>query len=445
MSVQTLIQVRRGSASTWTAVNPILSSGEWGYETDTGRYKIGDGITVWTSLDYAAVTPDSFSAGSGISVTTGVLGSTLSISVTGIPSTLVTDFGSAVNSLITSAAIDIETIQDIIGNSGVVGGFGAQTTYNDTAGLTTVAVTGMALRVVQGSGINIISSVENNNNIYTVGLSDPTIQASDVTDFSSSVSGLLPSFSAGNYVDLQINNNTYTISVTGVATETHSHVWTDIDASTIATTGDLSRLSGVTDGTASANKVLVVDGNKDISGIGSISTTGNITVGGNLVVQGTTTTVNSSTINIGDNIIRVNTSGLPTGGLEVYDGSGVKSIVWDTVDNRWEFSGGNVYTSGNFIGNLTGNADTVTNGLYTTDVGTITSTMIADGTITNGDISSIAGIDVAKLAASGITLGSTNIILGQSSSNIVGLTAISGASSNSPTYLYNCAIDGGTP
>ena len=43
MSVVTQIQVRRGTASQWTSANPTLASGEWGFETDTGKVKIGDG------------------------------------------------------------------------------------------------------------------------------------------------------------------------------------------------------------------------------------------------------------------------------------------------------------------------------------------------------------------------------------------------------------------
>jgi hypothetical protein len=46
------IQMRRGTAAEWAAANPILSSGEHGYETDTGREKIGDGSTSWLSLPY---------------------------------------------------------------------------------------------------------------------------------------------------------------------------------------------------------------------------------------------------------------------------------------------------------------------------------------------------------------------------------------------------------
>lgn len=58
----------------------------------------------------------------------------------------------------------------------------------------------------------------------------------------------------------------------------------------------------------------------------------------------------------------------------------------------------------------TGNAATVTNGVYTTDTGTITSTMIADGTIVNADISSTAAISTSKISglATSATTDTTN-------------------------------------
>ena len=52
MSVVTQIQVRRGTAAQWTSTDPTLASGEWGFETDTSKVKIGDGSTAWTSLSY---------------------------------------------------------------------------------------------------------------------------------------------------------------------------------------------------------------------------------------------------------------------------------------------------------------------------------------------------------------------------------------------------------
>jgi len=290
-----------------------------------------------------------------------------------------------------------------------------------------------------------IPSGTGNFNTLTVGntavsLSGHTHTSSNITDFNSAVSGLMGVKGLVGTSGIGITNNagTHTVAITGIpsslitdlgniaTTEVigrtgialsydavydkmyidttgvsfsgHTHSWSNItDASTKATLTELSYLSGVVPGTASSGRALVVDNSKNLTGINTLTTVSDVIVGGNLTVQGTTTTVNSSTINIGDNIIRVNTSGLSTGGMEVYTGSTTQSIVWNNVSNRWEFSGGNVYTSGNFIGSLSGNASTVTNGVYTTDTGTVTSTMIANDTIVNADINSSAAIAYSKL------------------------------------------------
>lgn len=47
------MQVRRGTAAAWTAANPTLLAGEIGYETDSGKFKVGDGSTVWSGLAYS--------------------------------------------------------------------------------------------------------------------------------------------------------------------------------------------------------------------------------------------------------------------------------------------------------------------------------------------------------------------------------------------------------
>jgi hypothetical protein len=52
MAVVTAIQIRRGTAAQWTSANPTLAAGEFGFETDTGKVKIGTGSTAWTSLSY---------------------------------------------------------------------------------------------------------------------------------------------------------------------------------------------------------------------------------------------------------------------------------------------------------------------------------------------------------------------------------------------------------
>jgi len=53
MPVNNLIQLRRGTAAQWTSANPTLAAGEGGFETDTGKFKLGNGSQNWVALKYA--------------------------------------------------------------------------------------------------------------------------------------------------------------------------------------------------------------------------------------------------------------------------------------------------------------------------------------------------------------------------------------------------------
>lgn len=52
----TTFLLKRGTAARWAEVNPILEQGEPGFEIDTGKLKIGDGIRHWLELDYIGET-----------------------------------------------------------------------------------------------------------------------------------------------------------------------------------------------------------------------------------------------------------------------------------------------------------------------------------------------------------------------------------------------------
>ena len=48
------LQIRRDNAAQWVSINPILKDGEIALERDTGRLKVGNGVTPWTSLPYVS-------------------------------------------------------------------------------------------------------------------------------------------------------------------------------------------------------------------------------------------------------------------------------------------------------------------------------------------------------------------------------------------------------
>lgn len=52
-TVKAHIIPRSGTAADWTLVNPVLLAGELGVETDTGRFKFGNGANPWNELPYS--------------------------------------------------------------------------------------------------------------------------------------------------------------------------------------------------------------------------------------------------------------------------------------------------------------------------------------------------------------------------------------------------------
>lgn len=95
------IQVRRDTAANWTGTNPTLAAGEPGFETNTGKFKVGDGSTAWNSLGYiggpgtGVTSLDSISgavtlhAGTNIAITDNSPGAgQINIATTGVAGTI---------------------------------------------------------------------------------------------------------------------------------------------------------------------------------------------------------------------------------------------------------------------------------------------------------------------------------------------------------------------
>ena len=71
------IQLRRGTASQWSSTNPVLAVGEMAYETDSGQFKLGDGVRAWLSLPYGGLNGPTGNTGpTGMTGPTGNTGPT---------------------------------------------------------------------------------------------------------------------------------------------------------------------------------------------------------------------------------------------------------------------------------------------------------------------------------------------------------------------------------
>jgi hypothetical protein len=110
-----------------------------------------------------------------------------------------------------------------------------------------------------------------------------------------------------------------------------------------ASATELDKLAGVTAGTATAGKALVVDANKDLNLNGGDLTAQDITCLGNLTVQGTTTSVESTVVQIKDKAIELAYTASPTdtsandGGI-IVKGATDKSILWKSASSAFTSS-----------------------------------------------------------------------------------------------------------
>jgi hypothetical protein len=110
-------------------------------------------------------------------------------------------------------------------------------------------------------------------------------------------------------------------------------------ASVTASADELNTLTGISIGTASANKALIVDTNKDLTGIRNLSITGDLNI------AGTTTTINSTQVNIKDNILQLNSgpSGIYDSGLiiqryQTNNDNNIGDIINDSVKENYTAS-----------------------------------------------------------------------------------------------------------
>jgi len=103
MAVQ--IQLRRDTASNWTSNNPTLAEGEFAVETDTNKYKIGDGSTAWTSLSYSSLPANV------LELSGGTMAGTLALADNLVTRPVLKDVGETASTNATSGAaatIDLE-------------------------------------------------------------------------------------------------------------------------------------------------------------------------------------------------------------------------------------------------------------------------------------------------------------------------------------------------
>jgi len=166
MAVVTQIQVRRGTASQWTSTNPTLAAGEWGFETDTGKVKIGNGSTSWNSLAYqGAGDIEGVTAGTGLSG--GGTSGTVTVSIDTAVTADLTTAQTLTNKTLTDPKINLAFDAETASYTAVLANNGQVVTMNNASANTFSIPTNASVAFPIGTQINVLQ----------IGAGQTTIQA----------------------------------------------------------------------------------------------------------------------------------------------------------------------------------------------------------------------------------------------------------------------------
>ena len=138
------MQQRRGTAAQWISTNngdgPVLNIGEIGYESDTNKFKIGDGVSHWIDLnyfadavelggsidDYVPLTQKGTANGVATLNSSGVIPSEQIPSLVGLDSEITTAVNNAVNALVDGAPAALNTLNELAAAVNDNGSFAAE-------------------------------------------------------------------------------------------------------------------------------------------------------------------------------------------------------------------------------------------------------------------------------------------------------------------------------
>jgi hypothetical protein len=429
----TRMQQRRGTAAQWISTNsgngPILNAGEIGFETDTNKFKIGDGTNHWINLDYFIDANSTVNPAFGSSIT--FEGATANdfettLAVTDPTADRTITFPDATGTVALTSDI-AELSQDAI-DTALTAGTGITKTYNDGANTLTIAVDTTAIQArvtdVSDTEIGYLNGVT--SAIQTqIDSKAPTNNASFTGTFSAPTGTITSTMiSDGTIVDGDINASAAIAQskIDGLSTSLSAKA--DLAGPTFTGTvvlpsttsiGDVSSTEiGYVNGVTSAIQTQM-DAKASLSGAtftGAVSGT-SLTLSGDLTVNGTTTNLNSTSLVVEDKNIVLGDTATPTdttadGGGITLKGATDKTFNWVDSTDAWTSSehinlaSGKTlkYNGTNLIASQSGNS-----GKYLTTDGTSTSW----GTVSG---------------YSAPTLGSTSIASGDTVSQIDDLTLL---------------------
>ena len=438
------IQVRRGTASQWTSVNPILAAGEMGVESDSNLFKFGNGSSTWTALAYAnnsdvaigEISQDAINTaltmGAGLTKTYNDGANTITINVdsdivalksyvdsqiTGLSNTVDTDFipvsdrglALGVASLnasgkVPASELDIqETVQDYTAAL-VQAGRGIDKVYNDASGTLTISLAEFA-----GDGIAFVDDQANQNR--TIKLADSIhpitrVQTATVTADAVETGTLESTSNATIGGNLTVTGN---LTINGTSTTVNATNYTVDDP--MIYIGDNNQSNSLDLGLVAAFN----DGTYQHSGLVRDASDGKWKLFSGVIPEPGSTvdfsTYTKDTLEVGP-LSATSAKIGDTTNNEIQYLHGVTSAVQTQLDSKLSTSSASSTYAPKASPTFTGTV-TLPDGTITSDAiadSAITSAKIANGTIVNADISAFAQIDKTKINGTAVTLADTGTV-----------------------------------
>jgi len=322
-SIDNTIKNKLNTESVITGSVQVLITGTTGYSTFSSSISTSIG-----SLSSSVATTTS-----GLSSSIDSLSSSVATTTSGLSSSVATTTSGLSSSVATTTS----------GLSSSIGSLSSSfSSTNDTQNgkLTSIETTTGSLNTFTSS---IDTTIKNKLNTETVISGSVQVLITGTTgysSFSSSIStslGLLSSSVATTTSGLSSSIDSLSSSVATTTLNIKNRV-DSIETSTSSlnsyTSSNTTNITAIHTSTGSLNTF-------SSSILGSIELTGsNLTVKGDLLVKGTTTQIDSTTVNIGDNIIQLNGTGATNAGIVVRDATAPNtisgSLLWDTTNDYWK-------------------------------------------------------------------------------------------------------------
>jgi len=417
----TRMQQRRGTAAQWVSTNsgngPILAAGEIGYESDTNKFKIGDGTNHWINLDYFM---------DADSTTNPQFGSNIKFegaTANAFETTLAVVDPTADRTITLPDATGTVVLADGSGNVTVSGDLtvsGTTTTINST---TINATTGLVFEGTTADDFETTITVTDPTADRTITFPDATGTVALTSDVNARLSKAGGQMTGS--IDLNLNTKIINMPVPTADTDGASKVYVDNAVSTLSSkapsdsptfTGTVVLPSTTSIGNASSTEIGYLDGvtssiQTQLDGKLSSATAGTTY---QTVVSGVSSTeigyldgVTSAIQTQLDNK-QIIVAGVSTTEIGYLDG--VTSAIQTQIDAKAPLA------SPTFTGTVTLPANTISQSMMADDsVGTneigglavttekiaegaVTSAKIANDTIVDGDINSSAAIAQSKIA-----------------------------------------------